>query len=72
MFIEPHSSASTWPKVIQRSDSTGSDRGHRLGDQREHAPRAGVEEQRLVAGDEELVEGEARRGSTSGTQVEIR
>ncbi len=24
MFIEPHSSASTWPKVIHRSDSTGS------------------------------------------------
>ena len=23
MFIEPHSSDSTWPNVIQRSDSTG-------------------------------------------------
>ena len=23
MFIAPHSSASTWPNVIQRSDSTG-------------------------------------------------
>ena len=72
MFIAPHSSASTWPKVIQRSDSTGTHRGHRLGHQREHAARAGVEEQRLVGGDEELVEGEARPGVTSGTKVEIR
>ena len=35
------------------------DRGHRLGDEREHPADAGVEEQRLVGGDEELVEGEA-------------
>ena len=26
MFIEPHSSDSTWPNVIQRSDSTGTTR----------------------------------------------
>ena len=26
MFMEPHSSDSTWPKVIQRTDSTGTTR----------------------------------------------
>ena len=33
----------------------------RLADEREHLPQAGVEQQRLVAEDEELVEGEAGR-----------
>ena len=61
MFIAPHSSASTWPKVIQRRDVDGHDPGHRLGDEREHAAGPGVEEQRLVGVDQELVEGEPGR-----------
>ena len=72
MFIEPHSSASTWPNVIQRSDSTGSDGGHGLGDEREHPSGAGVEQQRLVGDDEELVEREPVGARPRGTKVEMR
>ena len=58
-FMEPHSSASKWPNVIQRSRSTRHDPGYCRRDEREHPAQAGVEQQRLVAQDEELVEGEA-------------
>ena len=52
-FIEPHSSASTWPKLIQRSWSTGITLGHRLGHGREQGSQAGVEQERLVSGDQD-------------------
>ena len=60
-FIAPHSSASKWPKVIQRSRSGGMMRLDGVAVEREHLPQPGVEHQRLVAEDEELVEGEAGR-----------
>ena len=44
----PHSSDSTWPNVIQRRLVDREDRAHRLGHEREHLARAGVEQQRLV------------------------
>ena len=58
-FIAPHSSASKWPKAIQRRRSGGMMPAERVAVERKHLAQAGVEHQRLVAEDEELVEGEA-------------
>ena len=44
----------------------GHDPGDRLGHEREHGPRSGVEQQRFVGGDEELVEREPGRRSHVG------
>ena len=60
-FIAPHSSASRWPNVIQRNRSSGITVAIGLGHRREHAAWSGVEQQRLVGVDEELVERETGR-----------
>ena len=57
-FIAPHSSASRWPNVIQRRPSTGVTVAIASRDEREHPPRPGVEQQRLLVVDQELVERE--------------
>ncbi len=49
MFIAPHSSASTWPNVIQRSDSTGTTLAIASATSGNMPRGTGVEQQRLVA-----------------------
>ena len=66
--MAPHSSASTWAKEIQRRSSRGTSSDDGLGHQREELAHAGVEQERLLVADEELVEGEPAGGATSGDQ----
>ena len=65
--MAPHSSDSTWPKLIHRSRSTGMISATAADTSGNMPPGAGVEEQRLVGVDEELVEGRSPSGPTSGT-----
>ena len=61
VFIAPHSSASTWPKLIQRSDSMGMTLATASAISGNRPRMPGVEQQRLLADDEELVEREPVR-----------
>ena len=66
MFIAPHSSDSTWPKVIQRSDSTGTTVATASATSG-NMPRGPVwNSSGSSPRDEELVEGEAVRASRRG------
>ena len=60
-FIAPHSSDSTWPNVIQRNRSTGITVAMADDTDGNIARGPGVEQQRLVGVDQELVEREAGR-----------
>ena len=52
--------------MIHRNDSTGTNLGDGLGDLREQTAHAGVEQQRLVSRDEELLKVNPAGGATSG------
>ena len=72
-FMAPHSSASTWPNVTQRSWSMGTTEPMASAGHREMPPGAGVEDRRLVVVDEVLVEREPGRpdvGHVGGDPVD--
>ena len=61
-FIDPHSSASTWPNDTQRSSSAGITRATASDTSGNSLARPGVEQQWLVPGHQVLVEAEVHLG----------
>jgi hypothetical protein len=69
-FIDPHSSASTWPNDTHRNDASGNTGDTALGHEREQSAHAGVEEHRLVTTDQVLVEAQVDLGDVGGELVD--